>query len=64
MTPRCSFPITRRRTCGVELHGIYSYCPEHMRAQLANPMGELKSTQEARDMAEDYAARVAVEVEE
>jgi hypothetical protein len=41
--PRCSYPITRRRTCGVELRGIYRYCPEHLAkpAELAEKQSEI-----------------------
>jgi hypothetical protein len=43
MTPRCEFKVTRRRTCGAELHGIYRYCPEHLAkpAELAEKQSEI-----------------------
>jgi hypothetical protein len=57
MTPRCSYPITRRRTCGAELHGIYRYCDEHM----AKP-GEL--TDKQREIAQEYVNHYAAEADE
>jgi hypothetical protein len=66
MIPRCSYPITSRRTCGTVLTGIYRYCPDHMKQQLANPYANDVKDAETIAASEEHAAWYGggVEVEE
>jgi hypothetical protein len=58
--PRCSYPITRRRTCGVELRGIYRYCPEHLvKTAYQSPIGTTNA-----EIATEYANYYAGEADE
>jgi hypothetical protein len=58
MTPRCEFKLSPRRTCGVELHGIWRYCPEHLGRPAA-----LVSNDKAREAAKEYLDYYAADAE-